>query len=211
MGKQPQSTRNCQSNEAAAARPRREQILDAALALFAESGSRGTSVAAVAERVGITDAGVLYHFRTKEELLLGVLAHFDRSVEETLADSGARGVQLLRLVRDWGAGMERVPEVSSLLILLSAEHLTADSPARRTIQNRYRRLLDRYTAAFAAAAVTGDLRHDLNPVHEASALVAHLDGIRLQWFLLDRSFSMADSVRTYVDTALARLAPSADG
>lgn len=211
MGKQPQSRRNCQSNEAAAARPRREQILDAALTLFAESGSRGTSVAAVAERVGITDAGVLYHFRTKEELLLGVLAHFDRSVEERLADSGARGVQLLRLVRDWGAGMERVPEVSSLLILLSAEHLTADSPARRTIQNRYRQLLDRYTAAFAAAAVAGDLRHDLNPVHEASALVAHLDGIRLQWFLLDRSFSMADSVRTYVDTTLARLAPSADG
>jgi AcrR family transcriptional regulator len=211
MGKQPQRQRNCQSKEAAAARPRREQILDAALALFAESGSRGTSVAAVAARVGITDAGVLYHFRTKEELLLGVLAHFDRSVEERLADSGARGVQLLRLVRDWGAGMERVPEVSSLLILLSAEHLTADSPARRTIQNRYRRLLDRYTAAFAAAVVAGDLRHDLNPVHEASALVAHLDGIRLQWFLLDRSFSMADSVRTYVDAALARLAPSADG
>jgi AcrR family transcriptional regulator len=188
-------------------RTRREQILDAALELFAESGSRGTSVAAVAARVGITDAGVLYHFRTKEELLLGVLRHFDSSVEEGLADTGARGIDLLRLVRGWGAGMEKRPEISSLLVVLSAEHLTTDSPARRYIQQRYRHVLDRYTAAFATAAVVGDLRADLNPVHEASALVAHLDGIRLQWFLLDRSFSMADSVRTYVDTTLARLAP----
>ena len=186
---------------------RPEQILDAALELFADSGYRGTSVAAVAERVGITDAGVLYHFKTKEELLLGVLAHFDRNVERGLADSGVRGIDLLRVVRHWGAGMEDAPGISSLLILLSGEHLTGDSAARRFIQARYRALLDRFTAAFVAAAAAGELRADLDPVHEASALIAHLDGIRLQWFLLDRSFSMADSVRTYIDTTLERLAP----
>jgi hypothetical protein len=89
---------------------------------------------------------------------------------------------------------------------LSAEHLTADSPARQFIQQRYRRLLDRFTAAFAAAADAGDLRVDLDARHEAAALIAHLDGIRLQWFLLDESFSMADSVRTYVTATLERLA-----
>lgn len=188
---------------------RREQILDAAVELFATSGYRGTSVAAVAERVGITDAGVLYHFKTKEELLLGVLRHFDRAVEQDLAESGIRGIALLRLVRDWGAGMEAAPGISSLLILLSAEHLSGDSPARRFIQARYRSLLDRFTAAFAMAAAAGDLRGDLDPVQEASALIAHLDGVRLQWFLMDRSFSMADSVRWFVATTLDRLAPAA--
>lgn len=56
-------------------------------------------------------------------------------------------------------------------------------------------------------SIAGDLRADLDPRHEAAALVAHLDGIRLQWFLADRSFSMADSVRRYVDDTQARLAP----
>lgn len=186
---------------------RREQILDAAVELFATSGYRGTSIAAVAERVGITDAGVLYHFRTKEDLLLGVLGHFDRSVAQGIAEAGARGIDLLRLTAEWGAGMEETPGISSLLILLSAENLTADSPARRFIQERYRRLLDRFTAAFATAAASGDLRADLDPVHEASALIAHLDGIRLQWFLMDRSFSMADSVRAYLAATLDRLHP----
>lgn len=188
---------------------RQEQILDAAVELFATTGYRGTSIAAVAERVGITDAGVLYHFNTKEDLLLGVLGHFDRAVAQTLEEVGARGIDLLRLMTEWGAGMEDTPGISSLLIFLSAENLIADSPARRFIQHRYHQLLDRLTGAFTLAARSGDLRADLDPRFEATALIAHLDGIRVQWFLMDRSFSMADTVRTYVTTTLDRLARTA--
>ena len=39
--------------------------------------------------------------------------------------------------------------------------------------------------------------------------MAYLDGIRLQWFLADKGFSMAESVHRHVDTTLARLAPEA--
>jgi AcrR family transcriptional regulator len=188
---------------------RRSEILDAAAALFAASGYRGTTIAAVARQVGMTDAGVLHHFKNKEALLLGVLHEYGRSVEAEIERAGARGIDLLLMVRDWGVGMEQRPEISSLLITLTTEYLTGDAPARRAIQAAYRRGLDRYIAAFATAAATGDLRGDLDPVHEASALVAHLDGIRLQWFLADGALSMADSVRRYVDDTLARLAPPA--
>ncbi|MDD9368525.1 MAG: hypothetical protein PV358_00275 [Acidimicrobiales bacterium] len=41
----------------------------------------------------------------------------------------------------------------------------------------------------------------------SSPPIAHLDGIRLQWFIAHRSFSMVDSVRRYVDETLTRLAP----
>ncbi|HEY9557411.1 MAG TPA: TetR/AcrR family transcriptional regulator [Acidimicrobiales bacterium] len=192
----------------AATATRRSQILEAAAELFSESGSAGTSIAAVAARVGISDAGVLYHFPTKEQLLLGVLGRYARGVEEDIEATGVRGIELLRLVREWGAGMEDTPEVSALLIKLGAEHLSADgSAARQLLQEAYHRLLDRYISAFATAASRGDLRADLDPVHEASALVAHLDGIRLQWFMSDRTISMADSVRRYVDATLERLAP----
>jgi AcrR family transcriptional regulator len=182
------------------------EILEAASGLFARHGYRGTSIAAVAERVGITDAGVLYHFKTKEALLLGVLSRYGTALDEEIASSGAQGIRLLRKVRECGAGMERRPEISALLTHLSAEHVTQDGPARRFLQAAYRRALDRYTAAFATAASEGDLHADLDPVAEARALIAYLDGIRLQWFLADRSFSMADSVRRHVDDALGRLA-----
>src|SRR3546814_15274032 len=90
----------------AATATRRSQILEAAAELFSESGSAGTSIAAVAARVGISDAGVLYHFPTKEQLLLGVLGRYARGVEEDIEATGVRGIELLRLVREWGAGLE---------------------------------------------------------------------------------------------------------
>ena len=186
---------------------RRTTILAAASALMAENGSRGTSVAAVAERAGLTDAGVLYHFKTKKDLLLAVVEQFDSEVERGLEEEGTSGIELIRATREWGVGMEQVPEIQSLLIVLTAEQLHEEGPARDYLTARYRRLLRRYTKAFAAAAEDGDLRADLDPAFEASAFIAHLDGIRLQWFLLDRQISMADSVRAYVDTALERLAP----
>ena len=187
---------------------RRQEILEAASSLFSEAGSRGTSIAAVAARAGVTDAGVLYHFNTKHELLLAVLEHFDREVERGMQEAHLRGIELLRATREWGDGMEKVPEIQSMLIVLTAEHLHEPGPARDYVQRRYRRLLARYTTAFREAAAAGDLRSDLDAAYEASAFIAHLDGIRFQWFLLDKKISMAESVRTYVDTTLTRLAPT---
>ena len=68
--------------------------------------------------------------------------------------------------------MEQRVDIASLLIRLTAEHLTGDAPARRAIQEAYRHLLGRYEAAFAEASAHGDLRADLDPADEASALVA---------------------------------------
>ncbi len=161
--------------------------------------------------MGITDAGVLHHFTTKEALVLGVLQRYGRAVDAAIDDADLRGIDLLRAVREWGAGMEARPEISALLIALTTENLTGDTPTRRALQAAYRHGLDRYIVAFASAASSGDLRADLDPVHEASALVAHLDGIRLQWFLTDGGVSMADSVRRYVDDTLARLDPVRSG
>ena len=195
------------STDVEGAAGRREQILDATLELISRSGSQGTTIAAVADAVGITDAGVLHHVHTKQDLLVAAIEHFDARIQRDLDASGARGIEYLRAMRSAGEVMEAVPGVSAVLIRLSAEHLTVDAPVRAVIQRRYRWLLDRLVAAFATAARQGDLRADLDPVREASALVAHLDGIRMQWFLLDGEVSMAESVRTYVDDVLARLAP----
>ena len=60
----------------------REQILDAAAALFAEHGYAGTSTRAIADRVGIRQASLYYHFAGKDELLLELL---ETSVRPSLA------------------------------------------------------------------------------------------------------------------------------
>jgi AcrR family transcriptional regulator len=57
---------------------RRAEIVRAALEVIAERGYRGASLAAVAERVGLTQQGLLHHFPTKDALLVAVLEERDK-------------------------------------------------------------------------------------------------------------------------------------
>ncbi|MCU7726189.1 TetR/AcrR family transcriptional regulator [Actinoplanes sp. KI2] len=58
-------------------RPRgagRAQLHETALRLFARDGVEGTSLQAIADDMGVTKAAVYHHYRSKDELVLGVLA-----------------------------------------------------------------------------------------------------------------------------------------
>ena len=69
-----------------ASRGARERVLSAALELFGEHGVSGTSLQMIADRIGVTKAAVYHQFRTKDEIVLAVLApaleSLHRSIEE---------------------------------------------------------------------------------------------------------------------------------
>lgn len=79
---------------------RNRQILDAAVAVFAERGYQASSMDAVAARVGVTKPVLYDHFGSKEGLLLGCIA---RAREELLevstraAAAASTPEQMLRL------------------------------------------------------------------------------------------------------------------
>jgi AcrR family transcriptional regulator len=79
-----------------AVRDRRSEILDAAEAVVMRDGARALTLDAVAAQARISKGGVLYHFRTKEDLAAAMIeraiAWFDRAVADAAAaDSEARG------------------------------------------------------------------------------------------------------------------------
>ena len=186
---------------------RREAIVEAALALFATHGYRGTSIEAVAEKVGISDAGVLYHFNSKADLLLAVLAHHDARWAEMVTASKALGpAGELHRIAEWGVEMGRDIDLTALFVTLSAEHLRDDSATNAYFKGRYAIVLASYVDTFLAAAGAGLIRKDVDAPAEASALVAMLDGLRLQMFFTE-GFSIADAVRRHVHTVIERLAP----
>ncbi len=189
-------------------RARRSIIVDSAITLFASRGFRGTTIAAVAEQAGLTDAGVLYHFRTKADLLLAVLSHYDERDGATFAASAGLGpAQEIARLRDWGEVMEREPDLTALLVTLSAEHLRDRSPTNTYFRVRYDSVATQFEKMFVRAAEHGLVRGDLDARAEAIAVVALLDGIRLQWFFSDGKVSIADAVRRHIDLTLERLAP----
>ena len=91
-------------------RPTREEvedkILDRAAALFAIHGFAKTSVQGVAEAVGLSKAGLLHHFSSKEALHEAVVSRTDRLGRRLLDAVGdvppgrARDEQVIELVVD---------------------------------------------------------------------------------------------------------------
>jgi AcrR family transcriptional regulator len=66
-------------------RSRREEILDEATQLFAERGYEGTSMADLAEKVGLRKASLFHHFASKEVLYAAVLARLVERVGSEIA------------------------------------------------------------------------------------------------------------------------------
>jgi len=188
-------------------RARRAAVLQAARRLFAQHGFKGASLAAVAQEAGITDAGLLYHFPTKNDLLLAVIAEGDREQDESLDKvRGETGLALLRRMAEFGMDLESDPLLTALDVTLSAEHLGDTSAINRYFVERYERFRSMLAQAFVEARAHGDLRADLDPETEAANMTAVLDGLRLQWLLSGGQVSLADNMRAYVNGVIERLA-----
>ena len=189
-------------------RARRAAVLEAARRLFSSQGFKGASLAAIAQEAGLTDAGLLYHFPTKNDLLLAVIAEGDREQDETLAQvRDARGLPLLLRMAEFGADLEADPVLTALDVTLSAEHLQTGSEINAYFVGRYDRFRAMLTQAFEEARRAGDLTGDFDPGVEAANMTAVLDGLRLQWLLSDGAVSMAGGMRAYVAGVIARLSP----
>ena len=190
-------------------RARRAAVLDAARRLFSRQGFKGASLAAIAQEAGLTDAGLLYHFPTKNHLLLAVIAEGDREQDETLERvRDARGLPLLLRMAEFGADLEADPILTALDVTLSAEHLQDGSEINAYFVQRYESFRAMLAEAFREAAQAGDLRADLDPDLEAANMTAVLDGLRLQWLLSGGAVSMADGMRAYVQGLIKGLSAS---
>ena len=65
---------------------RRKQLLDALIDAFARGGIGGRSLREVAEAVGTSHRMLIYHFGSRDELLLAIVEEVERRQAATLAD-----------------------------------------------------------------------------------------------------------------------------
>ncbi|MFD0571588.1 TetR/AcrR family transcriptional regulator [Kitasatospora gansuensis] len=84
-----------------------------ALTLFAEQGYEKTSLREIADRLGVTKAALYYHFKTKDDIVHGIVESMAAPIDEAIAwGEGRSWSPELRdeLVRRFAAGMaERAP------------------------------------------------------------------------------------------------------
>jgi len=181
---------------------RRAGIVRAARDSFAENGYAKASLRDIAERAGITHAGLLHHFRNKDELLAEVLA--DRDTEEW--QQGLRQVHSLEQLGPYLGELirhhQKAPELMRLWIELAAAAARTDHPAHTYFVERYEGGRALFAQGLHDKAAHSGLREDISPESAAILFQAVLNGLQLQWVLdqnLDITGPVTDFVRLLLD------------
>ena len=116
---------------ATAAEPsRREMILDAASALFAERGYDGASLRDISRRVGISHPGMLHHFSSKDVLLGAVIDRLEAHAQGLLDSADSIASSPETLIAALGGPWDPRKHSMALLATLSAEIVDPGHPGR---------------------------------------------------------------------------------
>ncbi|WP_236683327.1 TetR/AcrR family transcriptional regulator [Demequina sediminicola] len=177
-------------------------ILDVAMTTFAENGYRGSSLRDIAGRAGMSHPGLLYHFPTKEALLMAVLERRDEqdaSVNPVVPEGGI--VSLANLVRSARVNEGR-PGVVELFAVVSAEATSSRHPAHDFFRDRYDALVKKLESAYRKGQEAGDVRPEIDAAAAAQQAVAIMDGLQVQWLLGVRSTPMSEVLRLHFESQM---------
>ncbi|MFK4790012.1 TetR/AcrR family transcriptional regulator [Microbacterium sp. ZW T5_56] len=161
---------------------KRRDILRAATDVFGAKGYAGGTLADIADQVGMTHAGILHHFGSKDQLLLDVLTFRDRTDVEHLAEQHIPGgVDLFRhLIRTAFANARRAGIVQAFVVL-SGESVTDSHPAREYFAGRYGTLRGEIANAFTEMCRERGVTDTARLADAAAAILGVMDGLQVQW------------------------------
>lgn len=177
---------------------RRRTIADAALALVIERGHRAVTTLAVANRAGMSEAGLLYHYPSKELLLVAALARFDEQQLSQLAP----GEALASAPERAALGVRRTNIVHLYTALLS-EAANPDHPAHDYFTQRWRVGREIPARDIALLQERGEVDPGIDPQRAATWILAAWDGLQSHW-LVDPTFDIETELRLLIDVVLGR-------
>jgi AcrR family transcriptional regulator len=189
---------------------RRQEIVDAAIEIIGARGYGGLTIQGLADHCAMTNAGVMHHFASKQDILLAVLderEHRDEAALAALHPAGFPGsdhpeahcravASLLRAMVGRNAGQ---PEIVRLFVALRCEAVVPEHPAHAHFRAREGAIL----------AALQDLVQPLvdEPLSLARQVVALMQGLEEQWVTANFDF---DLEREW-DRAAARFLPCGSG
>lgn len=175
------------SNGYAKGRKRRETIINAAYDYFSSYGYQGSSLRDIASSIGVTHAGLRYHFEAKEDLLVAVLERYAQegdqlfSMEHVGADSAGQC--------PWSAIASLINSIQfsldnpGFIRLFSAQALLSSEPESGT-DDFFVKRMDTVRGSYARLVESLQdqkiMRAELDPTQAATLILASLEGLYMQ-------------------------------
>jgi AcrR family transcriptional regulator len=182
--------------EASVARPKvprtkrgertRSHILEVTRKLFAQPGFRGVTLDQIAEETGTAKSSILWHFGSKEHLLVEVLDGVIRELETNYRQRYPADLPLAKkmqlFIKDYVRMMEQYPELGAVFfgMLFDAEFINTIRDRVKEMYRDYREMIAQHLRDAGIPATE----------HLAAAVTALADGVFIQWYLDPRGVDM---------------------
>ncbi|MFI8828282.1 TetR/AcrR family transcriptional regulator [Streptomyces sp. NPDC053431] len=182
---------------------RREALLRAAVARIEARGVAALRIADVAAELGVSNALVLYHFATKEQLVAAAFAHAaeqDLARLRTLLGRRTTAVRRLRAAVRWYAP---TGQAKGWRLWIESWAAAPREPALREVAGALDRAWkDALTSVISEGAAAGEFSC-ADPAAAAWRLTAFLDGMAVQMTAYPGTLSRATMLE-WADAALTR-------
>lgn len=186
---------------------RKQRILGATQHLVVRHGWRGITLSQIAREAGVSPAGLLHHFESKEQLLHAALDARE-AYDETHFDAGGDLVEQMNLLE---ARFREVPELIGTYAVLRMENLDPAAPLHDRLLSSQRGSVEEVAQEIRRGQREGRYRADIDPTAMAVEVMAFLHGVEAMW-LLDPEIPLPDVFQEYTATLIQRLAvPRASG
>ena len=179
---------------------RRQAIADAALEVIADRGVAGFTAAAVAARVGTTDAALFHHFRSKADIVVVALSRVEELIFADFPPIAADPLARLALFfRQRVAVMQRHPGIARLL---TSDHLAQlagpeGAESARQLPARSRGFV---IACLEEAAAAGSLADGVGPIDAAVLVLGSLMALtQVAGFPVESAISPDVAERVWAD------------
>jgi AcrR family transcriptional regulator len=162
---------------------KREEILQHAVDVFGRLGFHAASMREIAKECGLSQAGLLHHFPTKEALLLALVDEREHNQDMTFASKSDTWTVFFykRMLHN----MEN-EALTRLWANLVGEATDRQHPAHKYFLERYQRTRAEFAEFMANSKDTSE-----EDRMRAILLIAVWDGLQTQW-LLDDDFDMRE-------------------
>ena len=191
---------------------RREQIIDAAYAVAARGGLRAVTIRDVAKKADVSTGLVIFHFRTKERVLLALLDHILATTITLRVGPEILAIEdplerLVALLRQEMKRLSTEPKYNRLFFEFWNEGMW-----NRMVAVRMQRELDRYRAAFRpiaqeVIASDPDRFAGLSAENLAAVAVAFIKGCAVQ-SMVDPNLDVAGFLRSAETLLIPPAAPA---
>ncbi|MEK7362335.1 MAG: TetR/AcrR family transcriptional regulator [candidate division NC10 bacterium] len=184
-----------------------QQIIEAAVRIFARNGYYNSRVSDIAKEAGIASGTIYLYFKTKDEILVTLfrekMAEFVATVRKAIAAEPDAVAKLRRLI---GLHFKLLEDHSEMAEVVQVELRQGQKFFRGASANEISGYFDLISSVLEEGMAAGVFRNDLPVKTVRKVLFGAMDQMATSWVLGKRGYKLSETAEAVADIFLKGLA-----